>query len=144
MINQLPFSLKYEAALDYPISMYDNLPYERDSDYCNAEHVGMTCGQIVKYYLCLNQQEEFQVNNHDDEIQEILARIKMQEQERLRAIEEASEAEASPDEITEEQIQTLLEDQSEQGDDTASASPDKAVSTENSSDSNPFADVEDW
>lgn len=144
MINQLPYSLKYEATLDYPISMYDNLPYERNSDFCNAEHIGLTCGKIVKYYLCLNHQEEFQVNNHDDEIQEILAKIRLQEQERLHALEMAKDTKTSTDGITEEQIQTLLEDQSEQSDNTASASPDEIADPETDSESNPFADVEDW
>lgn len=140
MMNQLPFSLKYEATLDYPISMYDNLPYERDSDFCNAEHIGLTCGKIVKYYLCLNQQEEFAVNNRDDEIEEILTKIRLQEQERLRAIEAAQNIAPSSDEITEEQIQTLLEDQTETvEEDTVADSVETEIDP-----SNPFADVEDW
>lgn len=135
-MNQMPFSLKYEATLEYPVSMYDKLPYERDSDYCNAEHVGLTCGKIIKYFLCLNQMEEFQIDNHDDEIQQILAQIQRGEQERLQAQQSSPEITESSDEITEEQIQTLLEDQDKENDSSEEADLEGAE--------NPFADVEDW
>lgn len=138
-MNQMPFSLKYEATLEYPISMYDKLPYERDSDYCNGEHVGLTCGKIIKYFLCLNQMEEFQVDNHDEEIQQILAEIQRREQERLQAAKNKPEITGSPDEITEEQIQTLLEDQEPEEESAEEKLPENTGTTEN-----PFSDVEDW
>lgn len=30
-------SYKYDSALDFHVTMYDALPYKRDSDYCNAQ-----------------------------------------------------------------------------------------------------------
>ena len=140
-MNQMPFSLKYEATLEYPISMYDKLPYKRDSDYCNAEHIGLTCGKIIKYFLCLNQMEGFPVDNHDEEIQQILAEIQRREQERLLALKNKAEVVESSDEITEKQIQTLLEDQEEEEKDK---SPEDTPSESLSDSTNPFADVEDW
>ena len=62
MITKLPFSLKYETGLDYPITMYDHLPYQRDSDYCNAEKIGLSTGKIIKYYLCNNETEPLTIN----------------------------------------------------------------------------------
>ena len=44
-------SHKYDTALDFHVTMYDNLPYQRDSDYCNIEKVAMTSGKVIKFYL---------------------------------------------------------------------------------------------
>ncbi|MCH5267998.1 MAG: hypothetical protein J1E62_06615 [Lachnospiraceae bacterium] len=140
-MNQMPFSLKYETTLEYPISMYDKLPYKRDSDYCNAEHIGLTCGKIIKYFLCLNQMEGFLVDNHDEEIQQILAEVQRREQERLLALKSKADAVEASDEITEKQIQTLLEDQ---GEDENGTTPAHTPSESLSDPTNPFADVEDW
>ena len=85
MITKLPFSLKYETGLDYPITMYDHLPYQRDSDYCNAEKIGLSTGKIIKYYLCNNETEPLTINNHDDEIDELLLHIQLQSRSTLRS-----------------------------------------------------------
>ena len=96
MITKLP-SLKYETGLDYPITMYDHLPYQRDSDYCNAEKIGLSTGKIIKYYLCNNETEPLTINNHDDEIDELLLHIQLQEQKQ-------------------DQIESLLADNTEEPD----------------------------
>lgn len=136
-------SQKYDTALDFHVTMYDSLPYQRDSDYCNAEKLCLVSGQVIKYYLCLNQPAFFAIDNKDDQIQKILAR----EAERMKAAPapHAITAEDSSEEsvITPEQIQTLLDDQEELpdiplSDDMADDvdAPEHAVNT--------FADVEDW
>ena len=70
-------SNKYDTALDFHVTMYDNLPYERDSDYCNIEKVTLVSGRVIKFYLCLNQQEFFSIDNKDDVIEDILAEAKI-------------------------------------------------------------------
>lgn len=130
MDRDLPYLTKYDTSYEYPISMYDNLPYKRDSDYCNAEHLGLYSGKIIKYFSCHNETDNFVINNHDEDMQTLLSQLK--EQQLLQAQqEEADDAEVvSPDEITEEQIQTLIEDQGD---------------TEESEEGvNAFSDVEDW
>lgn len=127
-------SAKYDGSLDHPITMYDKLPYQRDSDYCNAEKLTLESGMIIKYYLCLNQMEACPINNHDDEIESILSAIQLQEQQ--RKIEIAAQEPATTetqDGITPEQIQTLLKD------------PDEDEEEPDLSDAvNPFENVEDW
>lgn len=114
-MTKLPFSLKYETGLDYPITMYDHLPYQRDSDYCNAEKIGMSTGKVIKYYLCNNEAEPLTINNHDDEINELLLQIQLQEQKQAQIAEEPQpESQQVSDEITQEQIETLLADNPEE------------------------------
>ena len=114
-MTKLPFSLKYETGLDYPITMYDHLPYQRDSDYCNAEKIGMSTGKVIKYYLCNNEAEPLTINNHDDEIDELLLQIQLQEQKQAQIAEEPQpESQQVSDEITQEQIETLLADNPEE------------------------------
>lgn len=140
-MNQLSstgiLSSKYDARLDYHISMYDNLPYQRDSDYCNAEKLALESGHIIKYYLCKNQQKQFLVNNHDDEIEEILAGIESRERSRKQTIETEVLEEPQQTGITPEQIQTLLEDNNTP--DTEDAEEEIPANTANS-----FEGVDDW
>lgn len=117
MITKLPFSLKYETGLDYPITMYDHLPYQWDSDYCNAEKIGLSTGKIIKYYLCNNETEPLTINNHDDEIDELLLHIQLQEQKHAQITKEPQpETQQVSDEITQDQIESLLADNTEEPD----------------------------
>lgn len=127
-------SQKYDGTLDYGITMYDELPYQRNSDICNAGAIALYSGHIIKYYLCNNQQDEFLINNHDDHIEHILRAIS--EQEALRRMSEAETAdrEGASDEITQEQIQTLLED-SEEAENTPDVPPREVENLD---------DIEDW
>lgn len=126
-------SAKYDGSLDHPISMYDRLPYQRDSDYCNAEKLTLVSGMIIKYYLCLNQIEACPINNHDDEIESILSAIQIQERQRDQIAAQEPDTTEMQDGITPEQIQTLLKDPDEE---------EKVPDLSNAV--NPFEDVEDW
>lgn len=128
---------KFDRSLDHPITMYDNLPYQRDSDYCNAEKLTLQSDKIIKYYLCINKTEECPIDNRDNEIEAILANIQKQESKRIQVIEHESKIPDTQDGITPEQIQSLLTDP-ESDSDTAEESTD----ADEFSDS--FADVEDW
>ena len=78
-------SQKYDETMDYHITMYDNLPYKRDSDFCGIQQVALYSGHIIKYYLCLNHEDAYEVGNRDDEIEEILAMAQMNEAKRAAA-----------------------------------------------------------
>lgn len=126
-------SAKFDSSMDHPISMYDMLPYQRDSDYCNAEKLTLESGRIIKYYLCLNQSEACPINNHDDEIESILSAIQIKEQQRIQITAQEPDTAEMQYGITPEQIQTLLKDPDEEEEE-----PDLSNAV------NPFEDVEDW
>lgn len=129
-------SKKYDGTLDYGIEMYDNLPYKRNSDVCNEGAVALYSGHIIKYYLCNNEEEAYPINNHDDEIQEILRHAR--EEAENRQVEDIEpEVIGDPSEITEEQIQALTTDQSSDNDD-ADAAPAGTPEVVN------LDDIEDW
>ncbi len=127
-------SKKYDGALEYGITMYDHLPYKRNSDVCNESTLALYSGHIIKYYLCNNQIDEFPVNNHDDEIEEILQKIRLKEQQRLQ-VPPTQEFIQDSSEITEEQIQSLLEDSGEGVDNDTATEPQQTVNLD---------DIEDW
>lgn len=140
-------SQKYDTALDFHVTMYDNLPYQRDSDYCNAEKIALVSGRVIKYYFCFNQPEAFTVNNKDDVIEEILVQSntvsRSSSSKRVSAVSSSHSAEITP-----EQIQTLLDDREDVsfGD---FAETDFNEEEANDIDApanaaNAFADVEDW
>ena len=129
-------SQKYDGALDYGIDMYDHLPYQRDSDICNASTLALYSGHIIKYYLCNNQEEEYPINNRDDEIEEILQKIREKEALRNLSDGDGEVLDVPTEDITEEQIQTLLEDSDQ---DTAEEEP-PAAPTETVN----LDDIEDW
>lgn len=138
-------SNKYDTALDFHVTMYDKLPYQRDSDYCNIEKVALNSGKVIKYFLYMNQPEAVLIDNRDEEFEQFLLELRMKQQRQRELHTSASEAEAVPsDEVTDEQIQTLLDDHGE----GFSVPPDEEPETDDNSASedavNPFADVEDW
>lgn len=137
-------SRKYDEALDFHITMYDNLPYERDSDFCGVQQIAMYSGHIIKYYLCLNEEEAFEVNNHDDEIEEILAAARQKEYERTKtpAARHSRRKVQEESGITQEQIRTLLKDQDTDVEVPPSDYDDDNLANENAVDA--FAGVEDW
>lgn len=131
-------SAKYDSSLDHPITMYDQLPYQRDSDYCNAEKLALQSGRIIKYYLCMNQTEKCMINNHDDKIESILAAIQTQELQKDTITAPKPEIPETQDGITPEQIQTLLEDPDGKKEDSDDSAEDFSNFT------NSFEGVEDW
>lgn len=130
---------KFDRSLDHPITMYDNLPYKRDSDYCNAEKLTLQSGKIIKYYLCINHMEGVPINNRDDEIESILASIQAQERKRIQVAREKPQIPDTQDGITPEQIQSLLKDPDEETEDAVLEETEDAGEFHD-----PFAGVEDW
>ena len=129
-------SKKYDGTLDYGIEMYDNLPYQRNSDVCNGSTVALYSGHIIKYYLCNNEEEAYPINNRDDEIQSIL-RHACEEAEKRQTEDTDPEVIGDPSEITDEQIQALTTDQSSDNDGTE-AEPAGTPEVVN------LDDIEDW
>lgn len=129
-------SKKYDGTLDYGIEMYDNLPYQRNSDVCNGSTVALYSGHIIKYYLCNNEEEAYPINNRDDEIQSILRRAQ-EEAEKHQTDDTEPEVIGDPSEITDEQIQALTTDQSSDNDGTE-AEPAGTSEVVN------LDDIEDW
>ena len=129
-------SKKYDGTLDYGIEMYDNLPYQRNSDVCNGSTVALYSGHIIKYYLCNNEEEAYPINNRDDEIQSIL-RHACEEAEKRQTEDTEPEVIGDPSEITDEQIQALTADQSSDNDGTE-AEPAGTSEVVN------LDDIEDW
>ncbi len=72
----------FDLSMGDDMSMYDNLPYQRDSDKCNAGALALYSGNILKYYRC-SLGEVLELNDMDNlavlKIQDYLKR----EQERL-------------------------------------------------------------
>lgn len=136
-------SQKYDTALDFHVTMYDNLPYERDSDYCNIEKLAMVSGRVIKFYLYYyNQPEAFTVDNQDDRIEEILAKAKAAPVSRRSSRIASAVSSSDEADVTPEQIQSLLDDR----EDTSYAEDDfDEDNTDAPTDAvNAFADVEDW
>lgn len=132
-----PISNKYDSTLDYHVTMYDNLPYKRNAELCGAQQLGMYSGHIVKYYLCINNEEKFKVNNQDDKIQEILAKIKSENISKISENDTEVIDNDNTDGITQEQIQTLLDDPEASEDNSSdNDAPSNAI--------NAFEGVEDW
>lgn len=135
-------SQKYDETMDYHITMYDNLPYKRDADFCGAQQIAMYSGHIIKYYLCLNDGTVFEVDNHDYEIEEILIAAQQREYTKKKSPSTRSAKSSLEEEpgITQEQISTLLKDQ-----DMKNVPPyddDDNLANEDAIDA--FAGIEDW
>lgn len=129
-------SKKYDGTLDYGIEMYDNLPYQRNSDVCNSSTVALYSGHIIKYYLCNNEEDAYPINNRDDEIQAILRHAR-EEAEKRQTEDTEPEVIGDPSEITDEQIQALTTDHSSDND-GAEAEPAGTPEVVN------LDDIEDW
>lgn len=136
-----PISNKYDSSLDYNITMYDNLPYKRNAELCGAKQLGLYSGHIVKYYLCINHNDAYKVNNHDDNIREILAKAKAKQEKISIKQKEQALNDTTDNRITPEQIQTLLDDRQEvvnpESFDISDVDAPEATP-------NAFAGIEDW
>lgn len=107
----------FDLSLVDDMSMYDNLPYQRDSDRCNAGAIAMYSGNLLKYYRC-SFGETLELNDMDElaakKIQEYIKR----EKERM-ALSQVSESEVidsfvdeDNDGLSDEQLQSLVGDKS--------------------------------
>lgn len=138
-------SNKYDTALDFHVTMYDNLPYQRDSDYCNIEKIALNSGKVIKYFLYKNQPEAAVINNKDDEMEQYLLELRMKQQRQQELNQEASPTPELPsDDVTDEQIHSLLHDQSTNHSSSLEEGRDDSEDEPLSDTTNPFADVEDW
>ncbi len=134
-------SQKYDTALDFHVTMYDNLPYERDSDYCNIEKLALVSGHVIKFYLYYNQTDVFTIDNKDDRIEEILAKAKAAPASKRSCRMASAVSSSEKVDVTPEQIQTLLDDRDDMPfeDDFEEDNTDAPTNAVNA-----FADVEDW
>ena len=132
-------SQKYDATMDYHITMYDTLPYKRNSDFCGARQVAMYSGHIIKYYLCLNQDDSYEVDNRDDKIETILAAVARHEAKRAKKIIPEITEDSQQSGITQEQIKTLLDDNDTFNQDGFADDNEPTGPTVNA-----FEGVEDW
>lgn len=140
-------SYKYDTALDFHVTMYDAIPYKRDTDYCNEQKIALYSGKVIKYYLYLCSTDVYPIDNKDHEIETILKKIQA-EQAKQTFPNAVARAVASGADVTEQQIQTLLDDRSEKEDyfdDSFEESFEESNDIDAPLDSvNAFADVEDW
>ena len=126
-------SNKYDTALDFHITMYDELPYQRDSDYCGREQIMMHSKKLLKCYVYMFEDVSV-IDNGDETMENYLAELQLKEtgQPKLSgSVHKKSEKHS--DEITDEQIKSLL-------DDNDSPAEQETVVVNN----DPFAGVEDW
>ena len=130
-------SKKYDGSLDYGIEMYDNLPYQRNSDVCNSSTVALYSGHIIKYYLCKNEKDAYLIDNKDDEIQLILHRASAETEKLRKESSEPEVIEETDTELTDEQLQALTTEQPSEDPptDTGSSTPPDVVNLD---------DIEDW
>lgn len=137
-------SAKYDTALDFHVTMYDKLPYQRDSDYCNIEKLALVSGRVIKYYLYYNQPETFSIDNKDDIIDKILANIAIEEKKYHLQKASSTTSIVDKEDVTSEQIQTLLDDRENASFDGAGDYEDDDNLAASSNSVNAFEDVEDW
>ncbi len=127
-------SNKYDTALDFHITMYDELPYQRDADYCGREQIMMHSKKLLKCYMYMFEDVSI-IDNGDDNMESYL--LELQQNAGSQAKLSGSvhrKKEKHKEEVTDEQIKTLLDDND------APASTD----TEPAEYVDPFAGVEDW
>lgn len=138
-------SNKYDTALDFHVTMYDNLPYQRDSDYCNIEKVAISSGKVIKYFLYMNQPGVAIIDNRDDEMEQYILELQMKQQRQKELNQAATPVSELPsDEVTDQQIQTLLDDNGGELSSSFDENNDSPEEEDLTNTTNPFADVEDW
>ena len=139
-----PISNKYDGTLDYRITMYDNLPYKRDSEFCGAQQIALYSGHGIKYYLCINNEDTFKINNHDDNIQEILSNESKKQLKKISEKESEVIDNDNPNGITQEQIKTLLDDPDVSANSSADLQSDNTPDDSLNNTVNAFEGDEDW
>lgn len=139
-----PISNKYDGTLDYRITMYDNLPYKRNSEFCGAQQIALYSGHVIKYYLCINNEDTFKINNHDDNIQEILSNESKKQLKKISEKESEVIDNDNPNGITQEQIKTLLDDPDVSANSSADLQSDNTPDDSLNNTVNAFEGVEDW
>lgn len=105
---------------------------------------------MIKYYLYATKEDAYCIDNKDSHIKEILREIAAKQQKEQHSIPEVPDA-PDEDSVTQEQIQSLLEDNVIDSTETLPDQTDFTASDENENGPdapentvNAFADVEDW
>lgn len=81
--NELHFSKlgPYDASGEVNLSMYDKLPYKRNYDACNAEHIRMESGNVLKYYRINTAGDSYEVKNQDETFKKRIAQKQLRKKE---------------------------------------------------------------
>ena len=124
--------------------MYDNLPYKRNSEFCVAQQIALYSGHVIKYYLCINNEDTFKINNHDDNIQEILSNESKKQSKKISEKESEVINNDNSNGITQEQIKTLLDDPDASDNSSDDLQADNTPDDSLNNTSNAFEGVEDW
>lgn len=139
--------VRYDHNLDFHVTLYDHLPYKRDSDYCNGK-IPIQSGRIIKYYLCSNQEESFVINNQDDRTELLLDKLRMEQMQHNTQTEAVLEDTSISEDISQDQIDSLLTDvtldetETESIEDINSEATEETEAKQESTSS--FIDIEDW
>ncbi len=64
----------YDTSLENNSSMYDKLPYQRNTDLCNASTIQLNSGNLLKYYRCYGGEEAREINTKDDSFSSIVSK----------------------------------------------------------------------
>ena len=106
----------FDLSMIEDTSMYDHLPYQRDSERCNIGSVALCSGNLLKYYRCTFG-DAFELTDMDELAIEKIQEYIKREQERLAPLEEEPEVVdsyeedyAEGNELSDEQIAGLLSD----------------------------------
>lgn len=98
----------YDSSMDYDMSMYDKLPYDRDLALCNADAIALESGNVLKYYRCAIKQDDYYViNNKDKEFVKELESLRKQLSARQEFLENKDGIEHAP-ELSDQQIDQLF------------------------------------
>lgn len=96
----------YDSSMEDNLTMYDDIPYERDTDLCNQKTITLHSPNMLKYYSYEINQSTYQVPNQDDLFVKKLEDMR----QRLASAQSQPESAGEKDVITQEQIQELVED----------------------------------
>ncbi|SFR68975.1 hypothetical protein [Anaeromicropila populeti] len=108
--NNFSHLAPYDLSLEDKRTIYDNQPYKRDSDLMSLEKVTKFSGNVIKYYrFNYDKDAPYKVDTKDANF------IKNQKKECNPEVctpqQDFAEEAASSKDITDEQIESLMEDQ---------------------------------
>lgn len=100
----------YDASKDVNMTMYDRLPYVRNHDACNAEHIAMVSGNILKYYR-LQVTDSCEIDNQDSTFRKRVEDHMKKQPPKQEVVDLGDFSEDFPDRgLTEEQMNELFKD----------------------------------
>ena len=69
---------------------YDKLPYIRNYDQCNSDHITMESGNIYKFYDCKERKKGYRIPNKDDIFFDLIAKQQKEKEQRDTSKKEAT------------------------------------------------------